>query len=153
MEPSEKTPIKVLLWVLLVSLIVAVGAIFLQDFIPRYLVFPSIFGGGILLFICGMWLIVLTVKKRVQGKLRAFLILTGVCAAGIILGIVLHNLVYALFIYLFGPDFWTKLGTNDEFIFFILGIVICPIGLVIGMIGSSLELSKAPIDVNDTLSS
>ncbi|MCD6426804.1 MAG: hypothetical protein J7L03_01690 [Caldisericaceae bacterium] len=144
---TSKTSIKILLWILSITLIVLTGTIFLQDFIPRYLVFPSIFGGGILLLICGIWLIVLTVKRKVQGKLRKFLILAGVCAVGIIVSIILHNLIYALFIYLFGPNFWAKLGTNDEVIFFILGIVVCPIGLATGIIGSSVQLSKTPDNV------
>ena len=142
MDHLEKTPIKALLWMLGASLIALAGSIFLQDFIPRSFILPSILTTGILLLVCGVWLISLTVKRRVQGKLRAFLILTGICAAGIIVSILLHNLIYGLFIYWFGPNFWTKLGTNDEFVFFILGIVVCPAGLVIGIIGSSVQLSK-----------
>ncbi len=144
MEPSEKTSIKALLWILGASLVALAGSIFLQDFMSRSFLLPSILTTGALLLVCGVWLIGLTVKRRVQGKLRKFLMLAGICAAGIIISIVLHNLIYGLFIYWFGPNFWTQvLGTDDEFVFFILGIVVCPVGLIVGIIGSSVQLSKA----------
>ncbi len=107
MEPSEKTSIKALLWILGASLVALAGSIFLQDFMSRSFLLPSILTTGALLLVCGVWLIGLTVKRRVQGKLRKFLMLAGICAAGIIISIVLHNLIYGLFIYWFGPNFWT----------------------------------------------
>ncbi len=143
MEFLGKTSVKTLLWTLSVTFVALLSVIIFQNLIPRHLILPSIITAGTLLLICGIWLIILTAKKKIQGNLRKFLILTGVCAAGIIISILLHNLIYGLFIYWFGADFWTKLGTTDEFVFFILAIIICPIGLIIGIIGSSVQLAKA----------
>jgi len=48
----------------------------------------------------------------------------------------LHNLFYALFIKLFGTNFWDRIGVGDEPFFFILATIICPIAFLVGVIGS-----------------
>lgn len=50
--------------------------------------------------------------------------------------IYLHNFVYGLLIYWFGADFWDRIGLADEPFFFLLGIIVCPIGFLIGAVGS-----------------
>ncbi|GAG61024.1 unnamed protein product, partial [marine sediment metagenome] len=45
-------------------------------------------------------------------------------------------LFYALFILLFGADFWERIGIGDEPVFFILAIIVCPIAFLVGVIGS-----------------
>lgn len=95
---------------------------------------------AILLLCLGVALVVLTLKKKVKGKLKWFLILTGASAAGIVIGSVLHNLVYALFILLFGEGFWGKLG--DEPFFFTLSVLICPLSFLVGAVGTLVLLFK-----------
>ena len=73
---------------------------------------------------------------KLQGKLKAFVILTGSSILGFFVFSVLHNLVYGLFIYWFGADFWDRIGTSDEPVFFIIAVIICPLGLLVGTIGS-----------------
>ncbi len=108
----------------------------------RFLNF-SIIGGGAALFILGITLIILTLKSGIGGKLKKFLILTGASVAGIFVSIVLHNFIYGLFIHFFGPDFWTRIGTGgEEPVFFILATVVCPIGFLIGAIGSTVLFTK-----------
>jgi len=88
----------------------------------------------IVFFLLGMTLIFLTVRQRVKGMLKKFLLLTGASAAGFFISIFLHNVIYGLLIYLFGA---TKIGLSDEPFFFIIAIVVCPIGFIIGATGSA----------------
>jgi hypothetical protein len=79
----------------------------------------------------GVALLVLTVKRKVPGLLQKFLLLAASSAVGLLLFAVLHNLVTALLISSFGfsADF-------DEPVFFILATIVCPLGFLVGAIGS-----------------
>jgi len=48
----------------------------------------------------------------------------------------LHNIIYGLFIVLFGADFWERTGLGDEPFFFILVLIVCPIAFLVGVIAS-----------------
>jgi MFS family permease len=91
---------------------------------------------GILFFSLGIALLVLAIKKKERNRLGKFLILTGAAAAGIPVSAVLHNVIYGLFIYWFGADFWEKTGLGDEPFFFIMAIIVCPLGFLAGAVGS-----------------
>ena len=82
----------------------------------------------------GVTLIVLTVKMKVEGKLKKFLLFTGSSAVGIPVFAILSNAVYALLIYFFGENFWGAGG--DEPFFFIMAIIVCPIAFVVGTVGT-----------------
>ena len=102
-----------------------------NEYMPfRYVIFTAfaIFLG------LGIALIVLTVKKEPRGIRKTFLVLTGASAVGIPASAVLHNLIYALLIWLFGEDVWASLG--DEPVFFFLAVIICPIAYLVGAIGT-----------------
>ena len=71
----------------------------------------------------GVTLIVLTVKKKVAGILKKFLLLTGASAVGLPVFAVLHNLVSALF-------------NTEEPVFFILATMVCPIAFLVGIVGT-----------------
>jgi hypothetical protein len=90
----------------------------------------------------GLILIFLAIKGGVVGKLKKFLLLTGISSAGIFVAIVLHNLIYALAIYFLGEDFWERSGMGDEPVFFILGLIVLPICFLIGLIGTIVLLIK-----------
>ncbi len=75
-------------------------------------------------------------KEKIKGALKKFLILTGVSAIGFFISIFLHNIIYGLFIKLFGTNFWDRIGVGDEPFFFILATIICPIAFLVGVIGS-----------------
>jgi hypothetical protein len=81
------------------------------------------FASWILFFLLGTMLIVLTLKSKVKGKLKAYLLLTGFSSAGVFIAIILHNLVSALF-------------NVEEPVFFIIAIIVCPICFLIGLIRS-----------------
>ena len=65
------------------------------------------------------------------GVLKKFLLLTGASAVGIPVSIFLHNAIYGLiFVRMLNrPDF-------DEPFFFIMAIVVCPLGFLVGVVGS-----------------
>ena len=91
---------------------------------------------GAVLFLLGAGLIFLTVKEKVGGLFKKFLLLTGASAVGIVVSAVLHNVIYGLFILWFGADFWDRIGLADEPVFFIMAVVVCPIGFLVGAVGS-----------------
>lgn len=88
---------------------------------------------GVLLLVFGIVLIRTTVKRKVAGKLKKFLLLAGASALGIPVFAVLHNVAYMLCIMWFGESAW---GNGDEPVFFILAVIVCPLGLLVGGIGS-----------------
>ena len=71
--------------------------------------------------------------------LKRFLILMGASFVGFFVFVVLHNLTYALFIHFLGADFWNG---GDEPFFFILATIVCPLGLLVGIIGSIVLVIK-----------
>lgn len=136
---SQKKRITAVFWVLIAVFIVIAALMFLmpvtQAFRPYFIYI--FFAVSAIIFLLGITLMVLAVKlaKEEKGALKTFLILTGASAAGFVVFALLHNLIYGLFIYLFGPEFWTNIGGDEPF-FFILAIFVCPITFLIGVIGS-----------------
>jgi hypothetical protein len=98
----------------------------------RKLLMPYGFLGVIAVFmILGVILIVLTIQKDVAGTSGVFLLLTGASAAGMSIFAILHNLVTAVVIKLF------KVSTKfDEPVFFILAVLVCPLGFLVGAVGN-----------------
>lgn len=90
----------------------------------------------------GLVLLILTLKEKVAGRLKKFLLLTGASSTGFFVSVLLHNFIYGLFIYFFGPDFWERIGLGDEPLFFFLAIIVCPIGFLVGAAGSIRYLLK-----------
>ena len=84
-------------------------------------------------FLLGVALIVFTLREKVGGRLKKFFLLTGASASGVFISILLHNLVYTLFVHFFGTDFWNG---GDELFFFTLAVFICPLGYLVGVVGS-----------------
>lgn len=101
-----------------------------RDLLRGSLLFLSPFA---VFFLLGVALIVLTVKEKVGGVLKKSFLLTGASAAGFFVSILLHNAIYGLFIYWFGTDFWNG---GDEPFFFIVAVIVCPIGFLVGAIWS-----------------
>jgi hypothetical protein len=71
----------------------------------------------------GVTLLVLTVKTKVRGTLNKFLLLTGSTAVGLPIFVILHNLVSGLF-------------NIEEAVFFILATLVCPLGFLVGVVGT-----------------
>ncbi len=129
----------VIFWTLLGTFIIVVGWFFFTTTTEfamgsRFAIFLA--SSGAIFVSLGIALILLTVKGKAVGALRKFLILTGAAAIGIPVSIVLHNVIYGLFIHFFCEGFWERIGVGDEPFFFIMGIVICPIAFLVGTVGS-----------------
>jgi hypothetical protein len=128
---------------LIISFLFILGQFFIpsvRDFFRGSLLFLSPF---LLFSLLGLILFFLIIiNKRIKGALKRFLIISGVSAAGIFPSIILHNLIYGLAIIAFGPDFWTNIGLGDEVFFFLLGVIILPIGFLTGTIGAIFLLMK-----------
>ncbi len=135
-----------LIWAIFWTLVGVSAVIAIGLFIPaiRELIrgIPFVTISGVLFFFLGAALIFLTVKEKVGGKLKKFLILTGASSAGLVVSILLHNAIYGLFIHWFGPDFWERIGLPDEPFFFIIAVFICPAAFLVGAIGSIVLATK-----------
>lgn len=134
---------KVLLSALVVVAVLIAGYFFVPFSMSiRREIFPLVAGLALLFALLGVALIVVAARMRAERMLKVFLILTGSCAAGVLLCAVLHNVVYGLLIHCFGTDVWDRLGLSDESFFFILALFVCPALFGVGVIGSIVLLLK-----------
>ena len=143
-KEKNKNPlflISTFFWSLVLLFIIIIGIIFSPNEMRRTF-FPLAMFFGIILFLLGIALIFFVLKKKITGKLKKFLLLMGGGAVGFIPGILLLNLIYGLFILLFGANFWGKTGGGDEPFFFIFAIIICPLAFLIGTVGGAYCLRK-----------
>lgn len=86
---------------------------------------------GILLVLAAA-LVVMTIIVKESRIRKFFFLLTGASALGIPVCIVLHNLVYA-FCIKFNCVYWKG---DDEPVFFILALLVCPALFILGALGS-----------------
>ena len=114
------------------GVLIALFVALLADVFGRFVQLPF-FTVAIVFGLLGLALIVLTIRIRESRTRKLFFILTGASAAGIPLCAILHNVVYGLFIALFGKDFW---GGGDEAVFFILALFVCPALFLVGVGGT-----------------
>lgn len=129
----------VFFWLTFVFVILTAASIFSMNLIGQFIQFiiiPSV----IILSILGMILIILASRAKFTKISKTFFILTGASTLGIIVSVVLHNLVFALLIKLFGESFLANMG--DEPVFFIMATIICPVVLLVGVIGSIVLIAK-----------
>lgn len=97
---------------------------------------PYIFIFWILLAFSGIGLVIITYREKISGKLKFFLLSSGFSAAGFLLGVVLHNAFYAL------GTLTEDLAILHAFLnflegtFFIIAVIACPIGLLVGVVGT-----------------
>ena len=135
--------IRVVFWGLVGAFIVVVSLFIIPA--AREVLMGGIFliTSGAVLLLLGVALIYLALKEHMAGMLKKFLVLTGACAAGIPISVFLHNAIYGVFIYFFGAGFWERMGAGDEPLFFVLAIVVCPLGFLVGTAGSIVYLAKS----------
>jgi hypothetical protein len=96
-----------------------------------------------LFFILGIALVVLAIRSKIKKKLKIFLSLTGLSASSFLVGVILHNFLYALATIV--PENLVLLKGLAEAIhvlFFLIAIIGCPIVFLIGMIGTIILLAK-----------
>ena len=135
--------IKVVFWGLVAAFIVVISLFSIPA--ARKLLMGGIFhvtSGAVLLSLGGA-LIYTALREQATGMFKKFLILTGASAVGIPLSAVLHNVVYGVFIYFFGAGFWERIGLSDEPFFFVLAIIVCPLGFLVGTVGSIVHFVRS----------
>ena len=98
-------------------------------FIPSVLRLGIGLGASVVFAGLGVTLIILTVKRKVGGMLKKFLLLTGGSAVGFIIFVLLHNIVSGLF-------------NIEEPVFFIIATIVCPIAFLIGAVGTIVLTTK-----------
>lgn len=133
---------------LYISIVVSIIAVFLLSSFGWHRVsllglsdMPLIFLAP--LIIVGTFFVVMAVP-RVRSAFRSleipqkyspqhFLLLLWLTAQAFLLGVALHNAIYALFIFCFGWGFGG--GFGDEAVFFVIAIFLVPAGFIVGAIG------------------
>lgn len=103
---------------------------------------PYVFILWILHFVTGVGLIVTTYREKVTGKRKFHLLSSGFSSAGFLLGVVLHNLLYALGTITENLVIVNKIINFFEVAFFLAATIICPIGLIVGIVGTLILLKK-----------
>lgn len=101
-----------------------------------FLIFPGLF------CLLGIALIIFTIRDKIKGKLKFFLLLTGFSSAGFFVGIVLHNMFYAFAILTEKIIFLHYIMEALHVAFFFLAIPVAPIGFLIGAIASIILLVR-----------
>ncbi len=96
----------------------------------------------ILFSILGAILVFLVSKSKLRKKHRKYLLMVGFSAAGVMVGVLFHNLFYALGIKLEHIGWLSKLMGAAHVLFFFLAMVISPIGFIVGVIGSFVTHKK-----------
>lgn len=129
-------------WILIVVFLVILA----EFFIPAV---RDLFRGSILFlmpliifFLLGALLLFLAIKGSVKGILKKFLILTGASAAGFFVCVFLHNAFYALGVITIDITVLKYLMEAVSVIFFLIAIFACPVGFLIGAVGSITILIK-----------
>ena len=135
---KKRTHLKGILYALTATFILIVTYFLLPS--PEDLkrtLFPLVAVLGFVFLALGIVLIFLSRKEK--GKLKGFLLLTGLSAVAPFAGSILHNLFYGLgeaftaLIWLFGPL---------HAAFFIIALLIAPILFIIGITGCTILLCK-----------
>ena len=104
---------------------------------------PYVFILWILHFAAGVGLIITTYKEKISGKRKFFLLLSGFSSASFLLGVVLHNLLYALGTITENLGILNKIINFFEVAFFLAATIICPVGFIVGMVGTLIILKKS----------
>jgi len=72
----------------------------------------------------------------VEGTLKKFLILAGGSAVLFFISVVLHNLFYALGTVTGHITLLKYLTGTFDVAFFLIAVIVCPIGFLVGVVGS-----------------
>lgn len=133
-------------WVLVAVFIFFTATILIESFRESlFIIIPGPFFVPLiltLLLILSILLIVITPKSTIHEKLKKFLLLTGASVAGFAVFSFLHNLFYGLGML---ASHLTVLSYLMEVLHvgcFIISIFICPLGFLIGIIGTIVLLIK-----------
>ena len=98
--------------------------------------FSLLLHGWPLAIVLGAAIVVYSLR-RLSGRLRLYVTIIGASILGFFVSVLLHNAIYALvFVTLMDrPDL-------DEPVFFIIAVLVCPVALAVGVIGSVVTWRK-----------
>ena len=135
--------IKTIFCVLIGIFVVILGWMVFPDFVlAKQMLFPFGVVLVVVFFLLGLVLMFLTIKGKVKGKLKKFLILTGGSASGFLVGVLLHNLLYGLGMLVEHIAWLYFLLEVLHVGFFIMAVLVCPLGFLIGVVGSVVMFNK-----------
>jgi hypothetical protein len=120
----------------LVGLFVVIASVMVVPAFRGYMSFLPMSVLVIAYFSLGLALIFLTLKRKVRGMLKRFLILTGASSAGFLVSVWLHNAFYGLEIVTSHFALLSYLMGFLHVAFFIAAVLLCPLGFLIGVVGS-----------------
>src|SRR4030067_3039646 len=121
----------VLLFIFIVASLFITYPVFIKNILSLFI---EIF--VIIYFLLGVVLIFLTYKKKIKGKQKKLLFLTGASASGIFLSSLLHNFLFALSVLAFDIKHMYYFLVFLHMTFFFVAVFICPLGFIIGVIGT-----------------
>ena len=136
-----KRKIYAIVWTLVGIFIVLASyiAIPFQHSIKRA-IFPLMAVYAITFFLLGIILIFLA--RKLKGKLKKFLILTGASTAGFLASVLLHNFLYALGVITGHIIILKYVFEILHVAFFIIAVFVCPIVFLVCAIGSIILFVK-----------
>ncbi len=98
----------------------------------RSTLFPVAGVLALVFLVLGIVLVVLAIKKKVKGKV--YLVMAGSAASLFLVSVILHNLFYALTVLTEDVIILPYLFEGLHVVFFLIGIPICPILFIVGVV-------------------
>jgi hypothetical protein len=137
---NRRLAIKIVFIALIVFFLLILSSIFGLEFLHGKIFLPMIS----IFFLLSIALIWLTIKSKKDFKKwpKRFLLLTGFSAAGFFVCVILHNFFYALGILTENILILYYLMEALHVVFFIIGTILCPIGFIVGAVGSTILFVK-----------
>ena len=138
----RKSLILIIFWALIGTFLFIVSQFFIpivRELVRGPIIFLLPF---FLFFLLGIILIFLALKQKVEKSLKRFLILIGGSATGFFLFVLLHNLFYGLEIITSQISILSLIMEILHTVSFIIAIFVCPLGFVIGAIGTIVVFIK-----------
>jgi hypothetical protein len=108
-----------------------------------FLAGANIFVLWIMFTLAGLGLLLMVYKAKLNGKVKTFLLVCGYAAVGFLVGVVLHNLFYALASLTTSAFLGGLLGLLEG-AFFILAVPVCPLALLVGIVGTLILWKDIP---------
>ena len=141
MDSQKRNTLIIMFYLVIIVFVITVGMLLIPGF-RGYINTVFVIISGIILVILGSVLIGLTLIQKVEGKLKKFLMLTGASAAGFFVFALLHNIFYGLEQVTGHITILSYLMKAFEVIFFLIAIFACPIGFLVGVIGTIVMFNK-----------
>ena len=140
-DSQKRNTLIIMFYLVIIVFVITVSMLLFPGF-RGYINSAFVIISGAILVILGSMLIGLTLVQKVEGKLKKLLILTGASTAGLFVFALLHNIFYALGQVTSHITILSYLMKAFEVIFFLIAIFVCPIGFLVGVIGTIIMFNK-----------